>query len=151
MKKIYQKRLSLLWIILGFSNAVWAVPLPQQSYSVYNSLYEINNDNVSAAHGTVFKGINHILKSGNNEWGESCVEEYGEGSMECRTCCGDLLSGIPSDQQVYYQEKHAACLNICNTGLPLGGAPLDLPVWFVLPLCGLYGVVQRIRSKKLEK
>lgn len=151
MKKIYQKRLSLLWIILGFSNAVWAVTLPQQSYSVYNSLYEINNDNVSAAHGTVFKGINHILKSGNNEWGDSCVDQYGEKSMECRTCCGDLLSEIPNDQQAEFQEMHANCLSICNTGLPLGGAPLDLPVWFVLPLCGLYGVLQRIRSKKLEK
>jgi hypothetical protein len=151
MKKIYQKRLSLLWIILGFSNAVWAVTLPQQSYSVYNSLYEINNDNVSAAHGTVFKGINHVLKAGNDEWGNLCVEESGGDKMGCRSCCGDFLEALPKDKQADHNDLYQNCLSMCNTGLPLGGAPLDLPVWFVLPLCGLYGVLQRIRSKKLEK
>jgi hypothetical protein len=151
MKKIYQKRLSLLWIILGFSNAVWAVTLPQQSYSVYNSLYEINNDNVSAAHGTVFKGINHVLKASNDEWGNFCEEQSGGDKMGCRSCCGDFLEALPKDKQADHNDMYQNCLSICNTGLPLGGAPLDLPVWFVLPLCGLYGVLQRVRSKKLEK
>lgn len=151
MKKIYQKRISLLLIILGFSNVVWSVTLPSQSYSVFNSLYEFDNGRVSAPHGTVFLGINNVIITNNNTWGDECVREYGEKSIECRTCCGDKLSDIPLDKQADYSELHATCMSLCNTGLPLGGAPLDLPVWFVLPLCALYGVVQRIRSKKLEK
>ena len=143
-------RRSLLLFLLGVSNAVGAVTLPSQSYTVYSPLYEMNHDNVKMDQGTLFKGINHVLQASNDEWGTACVDEYGAKNMNCRACCGQKLEEIPLDQRSEYDELHAACLTMCNTGLPLGGAPLDVPLWFILPLCGLYGVVQRIRCKKTE-
>lgn len=150
MKKMEQIKLSLLLLLFSVSITVSAVSLPSQSYSVYNNLYQRNQDNVSIGRGTTFKNINMVLQSGNNEWGDTCVDEYGPKSIECRTCCGDLLEEIPQDQQGEYRAMHTACLNVCNTGLPLGGAPLDVSLWFILPLCGAYGVLQRIRNRKKE-
>jgi hypothetical protein len=151
MKNKYKMRHSFLLFLLGVSNTLWAVSLPSQSYSVYNQLYEMNHDNVKMDQGTLIMGVNHVLKAGNDEWGTACVEDYGPKNMNCRACCGQKLEEIPLDQRSEYDELHAACLTMCNTGLPLGGAPLDISVWFILPLCGLYGVVQRIRCKKTEK
>lgn len=151
MKNKYKLRRSLLLFLLGVSNTLWAVTLPCQSYSVYNDLYEINHDNVKMDQGTLFKGINHVLKASNDEWGTTCVEAYGPKNMRCRDCCRQQLEAFPLDKQQEYNELYTACLTTCNTGLPLGGAPLDIPLWFILPLCGLYGVVQCIRCKKTEK
>jgi hypothetical protein len=151
MKNKYKMRRSLLFFLLALSNTLWAVSFPPQSYAVYNDLYEINHDNVKMDQGTLIKGINHVLQASNDEWGTECVGEYGPKNMNCRACCGQKLEAIELDKRKDYDELHAACLTMCNTGLPLGGAPLDVPMWFVLPLCGLYGVVQRIRCKKTEK
>lgn len=150
MKNIHQMRLTFLLLLLNLCVAVGAVSLPNQSYMVYNPLYEANQDNVSMSYGTVIKGINHVLKSDNESWGTSCVDEYGAKSMECRACCGEKLEEIPLDQQAAYAEMHSECLTLCNTGLPLGGAPLDIPLWFIMPLCGVYAALQRIRNKKKE-
>lgn len=144
-------RRSFLFFLLGLSNTLWAVSFPPQSYAVYNDLYEINHDNVKMDQGTLIKGINHVLKAGNNEWGDLCVEQSVGDKWGCRRCCGQKLEAIELDKRKDYDELHAACLTMCNTGLPLGGAPLDIPMWFILPLCGLYGVVQRTRCKKTEK
>lgn len=144
-------RCSLLLFLLGVGNTLWAVTLPSQSYSVYNQLYEMNHDNVKMDQGTIFMGVNHVLQASNDEWGTTCVYEYGPKNMRCRDCCREQLEAYPLDQQQEYKELYTACLTMCNTGLPLGGAPLDIPLWFILPLCGLYGVVQRIRCKKTEK
>ncbi|MBR2619076.1 MAG: hypothetical protein IKC81_07235 [Paludibacteraceae bacterium] len=149
-KNTYNVRSFFLFFLWALCNCCWAVTLPSQAYSVYNPLYEANNDHVSMPKGVVFKGINHVLLAGNNDWGTDCVDEYGEKTIECRTCCGDKLQEIPLDQQADYSELHTTCLNICATGLPLGGAPLDMPFWFILPLCGLYGVIQYIRNKETE-
>lgn len=151
MKNKYKLRRSLLLFLLGVSNTLWAVTLPCQSYSVYNDLYEINHDNVKMDQGTLFKGINHVLKASNDEWGTECKSAYGEKTMGCRSCCGNLLEAKPRDERADFNDLYQNCLSICNTGLPLGGAPLDIPLWFILPLCGLYGVVQCIRCKKTEK
>lgn len=151
MKIKYLVRGSFLLFLLGVSNTLWAVTLPTQSYAVYSPLYEMNHDNVRMDQGTIFKGINHVLKAGNDEWGNSCVDGYGEKTMECRNCCRNRLEAKQPDERADYNDLYQNCLSICNTGLPLGGAPLDIPLWFILPLCGLYGVVQRIRCKKTEK
>lgn len=100
--------------------------------------------------GTLFKGINHVLQASNDEWGTDCLGQYNKGES-CKDCCRQKLAAFPLDQQMEHAELFTACITMCNTGLPLGGAPLDIPLWFILPLCGLYGVVQRIRCKKTEK
>lgn len=143
-------RRSLLFFLLALSNTLWAVSFPPHSYAVYNDLYEVNHDNVMMDQGTLIKGINHVLQASNDEWGTECVK-YGEKTMGCRNCCRDFLKAQPLDQQADFNDLYQNCLSMCNTGLPLGGAPLDVPVWFILPLCGLYGVVQRTRCKKTEK
>ena len=150
MKNKYKMRRSLLLFLLVVSNTLWAVTLPTQSYSVYNQLYEMNHDNVQMDHGTLVKGVNHVLQASNDEWGTNCLGQYGKGES-CKACCRQKLQEYPLDQQLEYTELFTACITMCNTGLPLGGAPLDIPVWFILPLCGLYGVVQRTRCKKTEK
>lgn len=143
-------RRSFLLFLLGVSNAVGAVTLPSQSYTVYSPLYEMNHDNVKMDQGTIFKGINHVLQASNESWGKTCVDQYGEKTMECRNCCRDFLKAQPLDRQADFNDLYQDCLSMCNTGLPLGGAPLDIPLWFILPLCGLYGVVQCVRYNKLE-
>lgn len=150
MKNKYKIRRSFLLFLLGVSNAVGAVTLPSQSYTVYSPLYEMNHDNVKMDQGTIFKGINHVLKAGNNEWGDLCVEQSVGDKMGCRRCCGHLLEEQRPDERADYDDLYQNCLSMCNTGLPLGGAPLDIPLWFILPLCGLYGVIQCVRYNKLE-
>lgn len=150
MKKMQQNKLSLLLLLFSVSITVGAVSLPTQYYSVYNNTYQTNQDRVTMAYGTQFRNLNMSIQSENDDWGNTCVDEYGPKSIECRTCCGDLLEEIPQDQQGEYRAMHTACLNVCNTGLPLGGAPLDVSLWFILPLCGLYGVLQRIRNRNKE-
>lgn len=149
MKKSNSMRVSFSLLFLSLNITVGAATLPRQSYSVYSSLYEFNQDNVSMSYGTIIKGVNHVLAANNNSWGSMCVQEYGEKTMDCRTCCGDLLAEKPLDQQQEYANMHSDCLSICNTGLPLGGAPLDMPLWFIVPLCGLYVAVQSLNKERL--
>jgi hypothetical protein len=142
----------LLSLFVSLSMAVGAVSLPSQSYLLYNELYEPNQDNVSMSYGTVFKGINTRIMAKNASWGEDCYQEHGEG-MDCHNCCGEYQDEyIDEDQEEYYEGLYKECLKKCGEDYedPLGGAPLDLPVWFILPLCGLYGAVQRIRNRKKE-
>lgn len=141
------------WLILGLffslSMAVGAVSLPSESYLLYNKLYEPNQDNVSMSYGTVFKGINTRIMAKNTTWADACYEEHGEG-RDCKECCGAYQEEYVDDaDQAYYDGLYSECLKACGYEPPLGGAPLDIPAWFILPLCGLYGIVQRIRNKKL--
>ena len=47
MKKSNSMRVSFSLLFLSLNITVGAVNLPSQSYSVYSSLYEFNQDNVS--------------------------------------------------------------------------------------------------------
>ncbi|MED9995273.1 MAG: hypothetical protein UFP03_00575 [Paludibacteraceae bacterium] len=143
----------ILLLFFSLSMAVGAVSLPNQSYSVYNELYETNKDFVSMSYGTVFRGINTRIVAQNTSWGTECSEGGDVKGMDCRKCCREHLEELgdeTADEE--YNKLADECLAACEPdgNVPLGGAPLDLPVWFILPLCGLYGAVQRIRNRKKE-
>ncbi len=148
MKNSNSMRVSFSLLFLSLNITVGAVTLPSQSYSVSSSLYEFNQDNVSMSYGTIIKGVNHVLVANNNSWGSMCVQEYGEKNMDCRACCSDLLAEKPLDQQQEYMNMHSDCLSICNTGLPLGGAPLDMPVWGLMASIMLYAMLKIKKSNE---
>jgi hypothetical protein len=140
----------ILWLLFSLSVTAGAVALPSQSYAIYNELYATNNDQVGMSYGTVFRGINHRLRTENSNWGDVCSGKWGEG-LECMTCCGELNDEVYFDatpeEQVQYDKLHQECLSACGSN-EYDPLPLDLPLWFILPLCGLYGIVQRKRNKK---
>lgn len=147
--KMYKWFIFLL--LFSFSLSVGAVSLPTQSYSVYNELFEKDKDRVSMSYGTMFKGINLRIQTQNSSWGDECSEGGDVKGMDCRRCCRDHLEGLGDETaQEEYNKLEDACMAACEPdgNVPLGGAPLDIPAWFILPLCALYGVVNRFRNKK---
>jgi hypothetical protein len=142
----------ILWLLFSLSVTAGAVSLPSQSYAIYNELYATNNDQVGMSYGTVFRGINHRLRTDNSNWGTVCLANTGQvKGPECMQCCADTYereNTWESDEVVaQYDALKEECDIACGSQ-EYDPLPLDLPLWFILPLCGLYGIVQRRRNKK---
>lgn len=144
----------ILWLLFSLSVTAGAVSLPSQSYAIYNELYATNNDQVGMSYGTVFRGINHRLRTENLDWGTGCLASTGGvKGPECMQCCSDAFDSAVNfdtmgDAEIAQFDKLQEECNIACGSQEYDPLPLDLPLWFILPLCGLYGIVQRKRNKK---
>ena len=134
-------KLFILLVLLGFGATTLAVTLPTYSFFGANELYEEGRDEIEYEVGTKVKGINYVLTTNNEAWGNTCWNEsFGE-SGKCQDCCDKSWANTDyadEDEVLYY-----TCLDICKGGpsLPLGSA-----LW-LLPFAIAYGYIKKVRRR----
>ena len=134
-------KLSILLVLLNTVGVVFAVTLPPYSFFGANELYEEGQDEIEYEVGTKVKGINYVLTTNNEAWGNTCWNEsFGE-SGKCQDCCDRSWAdtGYADEDEVLYN----TCLDICKGGpsLPLGSA-----LW-LLPFAIAYGYIKKVRRR----
>ena len=134
-------KLFILLVLLNTVGVAFAVNLPSYSFFGANELYEQGQDEIEYEVGTKVKGINYVLTTNNEAWGNACWNEsFGE-SGKCQDCCDRSWAATDyadEDEVLYY-----ACLDICKGGpsLPLGSA-----LW-LLPFAIAYGYIKKVRRR----
>lgn len=134
-------KLFILLVLLNTVGVAFAVTLPSYSFFGANELYEEGQDEIEYEVGTKVKGINYVLTTNNEAWGNTCWNEsFGE-SGKCQDCCDRSWADTDyadEDEVLYY-----ACLDICKGGpsLPLGSA-----LW-LLPFAIAYGYIKKVRRR----
>ena len=134
-------KLFILLVLLNTVGVAFAVTLPSYSFFGANELYEEGQDEIEYEVGTKVKGINYVLTTNNEAWGNTCWNEsFGE-SGKCQDCCDRSWADTDyadEDEVLYY-----TCLDICKGGpsLPLGSA-----LW-LLPFAIAYGYIKKVRRR----
>lgn len=134
-------KLFILLVLLNTVGVAFAVNLPSYSFFGANELYDEGQDEIEYEVGTKVKGINYVLTTNNEAWGNTCWNEsFGE-SGKCQDCCDRSWADTDyadEDEVLYY-----ACLDICKGGpsLPLGSA-----LW-LLPFAIAYGYIKKVRRR----
>ena len=138
-------KLFILLVLLSFGATALAVTLPTYSFFGANELYEEGRDEIEYEVGTKVKGINYLLESNNEAWGNTCWDRsFGE-QAKCQDCCDEswAADGYSDAGEVLYD----SCMKICGGGpsLPLGSA-----LW-LLPFAFAYGLYKRYNNKKVDR
>ena len=122
-------RLYIVFLLVSLTSVAFAVTLPSQSFFGANELYDENHDNVEISAGTRIGGINMLLESNNEAWGNSCTSVYKE-QGECQDCCD--ASWAATDYADEDEVLWDTCMKMCGGGpsLPLGSALCLLPFAF---------------------
>lgn len=134
-------KLSILLVLLNTVGVAFAVTLPPYSFFGANELYEEGQDEIEYEVGTKVKGINYLLESNNEAWGNTCWDRsFGE-QAKCQDCCDEswAADGYSDAGEVLYD----SCMKICGGGpsLPLGSA-----LW-LLPFAIAYGYIKKVRRR----
>lgn len=136
-------RLYILILLVSLSSVAFAIRLPSYSFFGANELYAENQDNIEYSVGTKISGINILLSSSNDEWGNECYARTGGEQKSCHECCTDFQNKaevFDASTVVLYN----TCKSICKGGpsLPLGS------VLCLLPFAFAYGIYKRYRKNK---
>ena len=137
-------KLFILLVLLSFGATALAVTLPTYSFFGANELYEEGRDEIEYEVGTKVKGINYLLESNNEAWGNTCWDRSLGEQAKCQDCCDEswAAEGYSDAGEVLYD----SCMKICGGGpsLPLGSA-----LW-LLPFAFAYGLYKRYNNKKVD-
>lgn len=138
-------KLFILLVLLSFGATALAVTLPTYSFFGANELYEEGRDEIEYEVGTKVKGINYLLESNNEAWGNTCWDRSLGEQAKCQDCCDEswAAEGYSDAGEVLYD----SCMKICGGGpsLPLGSA-----LW-LLPFAFAYGLYKRYNNKKVDR
>ena len=138
-------KLFIILVLLSFGATALAVTLPTYSFFGANELYEEGRDEIEYEVGTKVKGINYLLESNNEAWGNTCWDRSLGEQAKCQDCCDEswAADGYSDAGEVLYD----SCMKICGGGpsLPLGSA-----LW-LLPFAFAYGLYKRYNNKKVDR
>ena len=138
-------RLYIVFLLVSFTSVAFAVTLPTYSFFGANELYEEGRDEIEYEVGTKVKGINYLLESNNEAWGNTCWDRSLGEQAKCQDCCDEswAAEGYSDAGEVLYD----SCMKICGGGpsLPLGSA-----LW-LLPFAFAYGLYKRYNNKKVDR
>ena len=138
-------RLYIVFLLVSFTSVAFAVTLPTYSFFGANELYEEGRDEIEYEVGTKVKGINYLLESNNEAWGNTCWDRSLGEQAKCQDCCDEswAADGYSDAGEVLYD----SCMKICGGGpsLPLGSA-----LW-LLPFAFAYGLYKRYNNKKVDR
>lgn len=138
-------RLYIVFLLVSLTSVAFAVTLPTYSFFGANELYEEGRDEIEYEVGTKVKGINYLLESNNEAWGNTCWDRSLGEQAKCQDCCDEswAADGYSDAGEVLYD----SCMKICGGGpsLPLGSA-----LW-LLPFAFAYGLYKRYNNKKVDR
>ncbi len=137
-------KLFILLVLLSVSASALAVTLPTYSFFGANELYEEGMDEIEYEVGTRVKGINYLLESNNEAWGNTCWDRSLGEQAKCQDCCDEswAADGYSDAGEVLYD----SCIKICGGGPSL---PLGSTLW-LLPFILGYGMYKRYNNKKVD-
>ena len=137
-------KLFILLVLLSFGATALAVTLPTYSFFGANELYEEGRDEIEYEVGTKVKGINYLLESNNEAWGNTCWDRSLGEQAKCQDCCDEswAAEGYSDAGEVLYD----SCMKICGGGpsLPLGS------VLCLLPFAFAYAGYKKYKKSKQE-
>ena len=137
-------RLYIVFLLVSLTSVAFAVTLPTYSFFGANELYEEGRDEIEYEVGTKVKGINYLLESNNEAWGNTCWDRSLGEQAKCQDCCDEswAADGYSDAGEVLYD----SCMKICGGGpsLPLGSA-----LW-LLPFAFAYGFYKKYKKSKQE-
>ena len=120
-------RLYIVFLLVSLTSVAFAVTLPTYSFFGANELYEEGRDEIEYEVGTKVKGINYLLESNNEAWGNTCWDRSLGEQAKCQDCCDEswAADGYSDAGEVLYD----SCMKICGGGpsLPLGSVLCLLP------------------------
>ena len=138
-------RLYIVFLLVSLTSVAFAVTRPTYSFFGANELYEEGRDEIEYEVGTKVKGINYLLESNNEAWGNTCWDRSLGEQAKCQDCCDEswAADGYSDAGEVLYD----SCMKICGGGpsLPLGSA-----LW-LLPFAFAYGLYKRYNNKKVDR
>ena len=137
-------RLYIVFLLVSLTSVAFAVTLPTYSFFGANELYEEGRDEIEYEVGTKVKGINYLLESNNEAWGNTCWDRSLGEQAKCQDCCDESLAadGYSDAGEVLYD----SCIKICGGGPSL---PLGSTLW-LLPFILGYGIYKRYNNKKVD-
>lgn len=137
-------KLFILLVLLSVSASALAVTLPPYSFFGANELYEEGQDEIEYEVGTRVKGINYVLTTNNEAWGNTCWDRSLGEQAKCQDCCDEswAAEGYSDAGEVLYD----SCIKICGGGPSL---PLGSTLW-LLPFILGYGMYKRYNNKKVD-
>ena len=137
-------RLYIVFLLVSFTSVAFAVTLPTYSFFGANELYEEGRDEIEYEVGTKVKGINYLLESNNEAWGNTCWDRSLGEQAKCQDCCDEswAADGYSDAGEVLYD----SCMKICGGGpsLPLGS------VLCLLPFAFAYAGYKKYKKSKQE-
>ena len=138
-------KLFILLVLLSFGATALAVTLPTYSFFGANELYEEGRDEIEYEVGTKVKGINYLLESNNEAWGNTWWDRSLGEQAKCQDCCDEswAADGYSDAGEVLYD----SCMKICGGGPSL---PLGSTLW-LLPFAFAYGLYKRYNNKKVDR
>ena len=137
-------RLYIVFLLVSLTSVALAVTLPTYSFFGANELYEEGRDEIEYEVGTKVKGINYLLESNNEAWGNTCWDRSLGEQAKCQDCCDEswAADGYSDAGEVLYD----SCMKICGGGPSL---PLGSTLW-LLPFILGYGIYKRYNNKKVD-